>query len=65
MLLNSIELMHDRLFLAEARLILSKVVWNFDLELIDPNDWDWMDQKAYLVFEPKALMVKLTEKVLA
>ena len=55
----------DRVFLAEARLILSKMVWNFDLEMVDPNDWNWMDQKAYLVFEPKALMVKLKEKTLA
>lgn len=46
-------------------MILSKMVWNFDLELVDPNDSNWMDQKAYLVFEPKALMVKLKEKALA
>ena len=30
--------------------------------MVDPKDWDWMDQKAHLVFEPKALMVKLKEK---
>jgi len=46
-------------------LILSKLVWNFELEMADPNDWNWMDQKAYLVFEPKALMVKLKEKAFA
>ena len=56
--------MNDRVFLAEARLILSKMVWNFDLEMVNPNDWDWMDQKAFLVFEPKSLMVKLKEKLL-
>ncbi|MCJ1436577.1 hypothetical protein MMC27_005957 [Xylographa pallens] len=49
-------------FLAEARIILSKMVWNFDFEMVDTNDWNWMDQKAYLVFEPKALMVRLKEK---
>ncbi|MCJ1271052.1 hypothetical protein MMC22_010951 [Lobaria immixta] len=54
--------MGGKVFLAEARLILSKMVWNFDFEILDPNDWDWMDQKAYLVFEPKALIVKLKEK---
>lgn len=58
-------ILDDRVFLAEARLILSKMVWNFDLEMVDPNDWNWMDQKAYLVFEPKALMVKLKERALA
>lgn len=55
----------DRVFLAEARLILSKMVWNFELEMVDADDWNWLDQKAYLVFEPKALMVKLEEKALA
>lgn len=54
-----------RVFLAEARLILAKMVWNFDLELVDPNDSTWLNQKAYLVFEPKSLMVKLKEKTLA
>ena len=55
-------ILNDRVFLAEARIILSKMVWNFDFEMVDPNDWNWMDQKAYLVFEPKALMVRLKEK---
>ena len=53
-----------RVFLAEARLILAKMVWNFDLELVNPNDSTWLNQKAYLVFEPKSLMVKLKEKTL-
>lgn len=51
-----------RVFLAEARIILSRMMWNFDFELGDPDNWDWLDQKAYLVFEPKALMVKMKEK---
>ena len=55
-------ILNNRVFLAEARVILSKMVWNFDFEMADPNDWNWLDQKAYLVFEPKALMVKLKEK---
>lgn len=53
-----------RVFLAEARLILAKMVWNFDLELVNPNDSTWLNQKAYLVFEPKSLLVKLKEKTL-
>ena len=55
---------NDRVFFVEVRLILLKMVWNFDLEMIDPNDWNWLNQKVYLVFEPKALMVRLKEKVL-
>lgn len=57
-------ILDGRVFLAEARMILSKMVWNFDLEMADPSDGNWMDQKAYLVFEPKALMVKLKAKAL-
>ena len=57
-------ILNSRVFLAEARMILSKMVWNFELEMADPNDWDWMDQKAFLVFEPKVLVVKLKEKAL-
>ncbi|KAL9004770.1 MAG: hypothetical protein Q9188_002427 [Gyalolechia gomerana] len=52
----------SRVFLAEAHLIISKMVYNFDMALADPNDVDWMDQKAYLFFEPKKLMVKLVER---
>ena len=54
----------DRVFLAEARLMRAKMVWNFDLGLVDPDDSTWLDQKDYLAFEPKSLMVKLKEKTL-
>ena len=47
-----------RVFLAQARVFLAKVVWNFDLVMLG-NQEDWLDQKAYLVFEPKPLLVKL------
>lgn len=46
------------MFLAQARVFLAKVVWNFDLVMLG-NQEDWLDQKAYLVFEPKPLLVKL------
>ena len=52
-----------RVFLAEARMILAKTIWNFELEMANPDDWNWLDQKAYLVFEPKELIIKLSEKV--
>lgn len=31
-------ILDNRVFLAEARLILAKMVWNFDLEMADPDD---------------------------
>ncbi len=40
-------------------MFLAKVVWNFDLVMLE-NQEDWLDQKAYLVFEPKPLLVKLS-----
>lgn len=55
---------YHRVFLAEARLILAKMVWNFEMELVNENDWNWLDQKAFLVFEPKDLFVRLSEKSL-
>lgn len=50
--------MGSKVFLAQARVFLAKVIWKFDLELVD-GQGDWLDQKAYLVFEPKALYVKI------
>ena len=49
---------------AEARLILAKMEWNFEMELVDKDDWNRLDQKAHLNFEPKDLSVKLREKSL-
>ena len=50
------------MFLAEARVALARLVWNFELELANQNDWDWPDQRAYLVFEPKPLNVKIRDR---
>lgn len=49
---------------AEARLILAKWYATFEMELVDKDDWNWLDQKAHLNFEPKDLSVKLREKSL-
>lgn len=51
-----------KVFLAEARLILTKMLWSFDMRLADVDDVNWLKQKAYLVFEPKPLHVKLVER---
>lgn len=50
-----------RVFLAQARIFLAKVVWHFDLELVE-NQGDWLNQRAWLVFEPKPLFVRLKER---
>ena len=43
---------------AEMRLILAKVLYNFDLDL-DVKTGPWMDQKVYTLWEKKPLWVKL------
>jgi hypothetical protein len=41
------------------RLIMAKVLWNFDLS-IEESSRNWKDQKAHLVWAKGPLMVKLT-----
>ncbi|RDL40046.1 Uncharacterized protein BP5553_00025 [Venustampulla echinocandica] len=48
-----------KVFLAEARVVLARLIWTFDMLLAEPEALTWLDQKAWLVFEPKPLRVKL------
>lgn len=42
------------------KLILCKMVWNFDMELAEGNKDDWsMEQKLWLLHERTPLYVKL------
>ncbi|KAK8051165.1 hypothetical protein PG993_002550 [Apiospora rasikravindrae] len=53
-----------RLFYAQVRLLIAKVVWSFDLEQPKADgkvlgaDNDWLQQKAWFAFEPQPLWVK-------
>ncbi|KAL1857489.1 hypothetical protein Daus18300_010354 [Diaporthe australafricana] len=42
----------------EMRLIMSKVLWNFDVELC-PQSENWIDQKVFILWEKGPLMVKM------
>ncbi len=53
------ELTNNSLAYAEMRLILAKILFNFDLELADPN-LKWMDQKVYTLWSKPELNVYLT-----
>ena len=44
----------------EMRLILTKVLYNFDLELC-PESEEWVDQKVFTLWEKHPLMVKLRD----
>ncbi|KAL2179505.1 P450 monooxygenase [Thermothelomyces heterothallicus CBS 202.75] len=44
---------------AEMRLILARLLWNFDLELM-PESRRWNEQKIYSLWDKGAINVKLT-----
>ena len=44
----------------EMRLILTKVLYNFDLELC-PESEEWADKKVFTLWEKHPLMVKLRD----
>jgi hypothetical protein len=46
---------------AELRLIVSKLFWNFDVEL-QPESDNWEQQKANVLWRKKPLYVKLLER---
>lgn len=43
------------------KLILARIVYNFDFDLID-TELDWMDQKVYLLWVKPELMVVAKER---
>lgn len=47
----------------EMRLLYSKILWHFDLEVAKeaPHD-DWLNQKVYALWEKKPLMCRLTPR---
>ena len=54
----------DSMAYAEMRMTMAKIIFNFDMELEDPeNDW-WNQQGTYLVWEKMPLMVKLHPKTI-
>ncbi|ORY71471.1 cytochrome protein [Pseudomassariella vexata] len=46
---------------AEMRLILAKMLWNFDFALVKGQD-DWMDQKTFTLWEKPPLMVNVKKR---
>lgn len=41
------------------RLIMAKLIWNFDIELHPETQTDWLDQKLFTLWEKSPLYVKL------
>jgi cytochrome P450 len=46
---------------AEMKLILSRLIYDFDIELVDESD-RWEDQRVYVLWEKRPLMVWLKER---
>jgi len=46
--------------MSEIKLILAKLIFNFDLELVDKNA-DWLDQKVYTLWRKSPLMVRVKD----
>lgn len=44
---------------AEMRTILARLIYNFDMELVDPNE-DWLDQDVFFLWRKPPLNVYLT-----
>ncbi|KXJ88135.1 averantin oxidoreductase [Microdochium bolleyi] len=44
---------------AEMKIVLARLLWEFDVEYCGPKGDDWLDQPIYVVWQKKPLMVKL------
>ncbi|KAK4216435.1 cytochrome P450 [Rhypophila decipiens] len=47
---------------AEMRLILAKLVWNFDIEVVAGRKIRWEDLRTFLLVEKKPIMMKLGQR---
>ena len=47
---------------AEMRVIIARLLWNFDLALQEQSR-TWIDMKVYNLWEKRPLMVKLTQAI--
>jgi cytochrome P450 len=54
--------MHSSLAYAEMKLVLARIIYDFDFELVDPHD-DWFDQKVFTLWDKKPLLLKFKEKI--
>lgn len=46
---------------AEMKLILTRIIYNFDLELANPKD-EWLEQNTYILWDKKPLMLNVRER---
>jgi hypothetical protein len=46
---------------AEMKLALTRIIYDFDFELAEP-EVDWLDQKVYSLWDKKPLLMKFEER---
>jgi hypothetical protein len=44
------------------RIVLARLLWNFDLSKLDAQSEDWANQNVYLLWEKPELLVQLTPR---
>ena len=56
--------LNPRLAWVEMKIVLAKVLWNFDLDLSERMmEGDWSDQKVYLLNEKTPMYVKMRPRL--
>lgn len=43
----------------ETRIMLARMLWNFDMEICEETGREWQDQKVFITWQKKPLIVKL------
>lgn len=39
--------------------MLARMIWSFDMEACDETDKNWLDQRAFVTWQRKELVIKL------
>lgn len=58
------QVLDDSLANAEIALVLTRLLWEFDITLSDETDSNWPDQQAWFTWNKKPLVVKLQERTM-
>lgn len=54
--------MGQHLAWAEMRLILAKLIWNFDFDVVPHRTVRWEDLRTFLLVEKKSLLARVSRK---
>ncbi|KAL9597718.1 MAG: hypothetical protein Q9219_004975 [cf. Caloplaca sp. 3 TL-2023] len=52
----------QRLAWTETRLILARLLWNFDLGAVEGKSTDWEEQKTYTLWEKRSVWIRMWER---